>query len=357
MINNSKIKAKFDHRIKNPEPHIVAILAGIDEAKGQFKAGLRMSPQAITSLKKSVLITSAGSSTRIEGAKLNDQEVEKIMQGLAVSKFSDRDSQEVQGYLETLQNVFDNFKTLPLREGVILSLHKELLKYSTKDELQRGEYKKAENMVGVLGADGKVAKIMFETTRAFLAPKETQELVDWTNEALQNNRFHPLLIIANFIIEFLKIHPFTDGNGRLSRVLTNLSLLKSNYSFVQYVSHEQLVEKRKDEYYLALRKSQETFKTKKETIFPWLNFFLSVVKEQSTKALAYLEEEKIEDTFSKKQYEVWKYISSKGEVSPSEIVKATKVLMPTVRQALSRLIKLGKVKRIGQGRATRYVKV
>lgn len=357
MINNSKIKAKFDHRIKNPEPHIVAILAGIDEAKGQFKAGLRMSPQAITSLKKSVLITSAGSSTRIEGAKLNDQEVEKIMQGLAVSKFSDRDSQEVQGYLETLQNVFDNFKTLPLREGVILSLHKELLKYSTKDELQRGEYKKAENMVGVLGADGKVAKIMFETTRAFLAPKETQELVDWTNEALQNNRFHPLLIIANFIIEFLKIHPFTDGNSRLSRVLTNLSLLKSNYSFVQYVSHEQLVEKRKDEYYLALRKSQETFKTKKETIFPWLNFFLSVVKEQSTKALAYLEEEKIEDTFSKKQYEVWKYISSKGEVSPSEIVKATKVLMPTVRQALSRLIKLGKVKRIGQGRATRYVKV
>ena len=132
---------KFDYRIKTPAPHIVALLAEIDEMKGQFKAGLRMTPQAITNLKKSTLITSAGASTRIEGAKLTDEEVQKIMQGLAVSKFADRDSQEVQGYLETLQNVFDHYQTLPLRESIIMSLHKELLKYSSKDELQRGKYK------------------------------------------------------------------------------------------------------------------------------------------------------------------------------------------------------------------------
>ncbi len=351
------ITQKFDYRIKAIAPHIVALLAAIDEVKGQFKAGLRMTPQAITSLKKSVLITSAGASTRIEGAKLSDKQVEKVMRGLAVSKFADRDSQEVQGYLETLQNVFDNYDTLPLRESLILSLHKELLKYSTKDELQRGKYKMKENTVGILGPDGKVARIMFETTKAYLTPKEMQELVEWTAEALQENRFHPLLTIANFIVEFLKIHPFEDGNGRLSRVLTNLFLLRAGYSFVQYVSHEQLIEKRKDEYYIALRKSQETFKTGHETIAPWLNFFLSVIHEQATKALTFLEEEKIEDTLSPKQYKVWTYVSSVGEASPSDIVRATHVVMPTVRQALDRLIELGKIKRIGRGRGTRYVKL
>lgn len=350
-------RTQFDQRIKAPEPHIVGLLAAIDEVKGQFKAGLRMTPQAIVSLRKSVIITSAGASTRIEGAKLTDEEVEKIMQGLSVSKFADRDSQEVQGYLETLQNVFDSYEKLPLRESTITSLHKELLKYSYKDELQRGKYKQKENTVGVLDESGNVARIMFETTKAFLTPKEMQELVDWTAETLDEGRFHPLLTIANFIVEFLKIHPFEDGNGRLSRVLTNLLLLRAGYPFVQYVSHEQIVERRKDEYYLALRKSQETFKTDKDTISPWLNFFLSVVQEQATKALSYLEEEKAEDTLSGKQFEVWKYLSSVGEASPGEIAKATEILIPTVRQALRRLVELGKAKQMGRGRATRYVKI
>lgn len=353
----NEITTKFDHRIKSSEPHIVAILAAIDEVKGQFKATLRMSPQAITSLKQSTLITSAGASTRIEGAKLADKEVEKIMRGLSVSKFADRDSQEVQGYLETLQNVFDHYQSLPLRESLVLSLHKELLKYSQKDETQRGRYKQKENIVGVLGKEGNVAKIMFETTKAYLTPKEMHELLDWTIGALKDNKFHPLLIIANFIVEFLKIHPFEDGNGRLSRILTNLTLLQSGYAFVQYVSHEQIIERRKDEYYVALRKSQETFKTKKETINPWLNFFLSVIKEQADKSLTYLEEEKLEDILSPKQHEVWKYILKNNETTPGEIVKATNIVMPTVRQALNRLVELGKIKRIGQGRATRYIRV
>lgn len=348
---------KFDGRITNPEPHIVALLAEIDEVKGQFRAGLRMTPQAVTNLKKSTLVTSAGASTRIEGAKITDEEVEKIMHGLAVSKFADRDTQEVQGYLETLQNVFDSFQTLPLRESVIQSLHNQLLKYSTKDDTHRGGYKKKENTVGVLGPDGNVAKIMFDTTKAFLTPKEMQELVDWTSQAFEKNRFHPLLIIANFIVEFLKIHPFEDGNGRISRVLTNLLLLRSGYSFIQYVSHEQIVERRKDEYYLALRKSQETFNTDHDTIAPWLNFFLSVIKEQAIKALTYLEEEKVEDTLSPKQYEVWKYLSTKGEASPSDIIEATGIVRATVRQALDRLVELGKAKRVGRGRGTRYVKL
>lgn len=353
----SDITRKFDHRIKNPEPHIVGLLAEIDEVKGQFKAGLRMTPQAIISLRQSLLVTSAGASTRIEGAKLTDEEVEKIMRGLSLSKFADRDTQEVQGYLETLQNVLESFQTLPLREGMIQSLHNQLLKYSNKDDAHRGEYKKKENTVGVLGPDGQVAHIMFETTKAFLTPKEMQELVDWITDALEKNRFHPLLTIATFIVEFLKIHPFEDGNGRLSRVLTTVLLLRSGYKFAEYISHEQIIERRKDEYYLALRKSQETFNTEKETIAPWLNFFLSVIKEQATKALTFVGEENVEDTLSPKQNEVWKYISSVGDASRGDIVKATGIVEGTINQALDRLIELGKVKRVGRGRGTRYVKL
>ena len=353
----SVITQKFDHRIRTPEPHIVALLGEIDGIRGEFKSGLRMTPQAITNLKKSTLITSAGASTRIEGAHLTDGDVEKIMRGLAVSRFADRDSQEVQGYLETLQNVFDGFGSLPLRESVITSLHNQLLKYSMKDDVHRGVYKKKENAVGVLGADGKVAKVLFQTTPAYLAAKEMQELVKWTEVALDKSRFHPLLILANFIIEFLAIHPFEDGNGRLSRVLTNLLLLRSGYTFVQYVSHEQIVEHRKDEYYVALRKSQQTFRTGSDTIAPWLNFFLSVVKEQASKALSFLDEENTEDILSPRQYAVWKYLSHAGEASRGDIARATGIVAVTVRQALNRLIVLGKIKRIGQGRGTRYVKI
>jgi Fic family protein len=292
MEDNSR---KFDHRVKNPDPHIVALLAAIDEIRGAFRVSLRMTPQAITNLRKSVLVTSAGASTRIEGAKLSDEEVKKIMEGFSIQKFSDRDSQEVQGYLETLKNVFDNYKDLPLRESIITSLHKELLKYSNKDDLHRGEYKHKENLVGVLDSKGNVARIMFETTPAYLTQKEMTELVEWTQEALVKERFHPLRVIANFIIEFLKIHPFEDGNGRLSRILTNLLLLRSGYSFVQYVSHEQIIEQRKDQYYPALRSSQATFRSQtkpegpEETIAPWLNLFLSVVKEQADKSITLVE--------------------------------------------------------------------
>ncbi len=354
---------KFDHRVTNPDPHIVALLASIDEMRGVFRVGLRMTPQAITSLRRSVLITSAGSSTRIEGARLSDEEVRKIMQGLKIQKFADRDSQEVQGYLETLQNVFEDYKTMPLRDGMIKSLHKELLKYSTKDDVHRGDWKQKENVVGIFDKDGQVARIMFETTPAYLTGKEMTELLDWTYEALEKERFHPLLILANFIIEFLRIHPFEDGNGRLSRVLSNLLLLRSGYTFVEYVSHEQIIEARKDEYYFALRASQETFKSQKkpvgdrETIAPWLNFFLSVVKKQAADAIALIEDETQGDMLSPKQKAVFEYLSKVREGIRMEIARATGILLPTVSKALERLVELGKIKRLGRGRATRYQKI
>jgi len=190
---------KFDHRIEHPEPHVVGLLSAIDEARGTFRVSLRMTPHAIINLRKSVLVTSTGASTRIEGSKLSDREVQKIMQGLLLQKFADRDIQEVQGYLETLQNVFGSYETLPLTEGTVTLLHRELLRYSTKDDLHRGVYKRKENLVGVLSDKGTVAQVLFYTTPAWLTQKEMTELVEWTRDALEGKRFHPLLVIANFV--------------------------------------------------------------------------------------------------------------------------------------------------------------
>src|SRR3989338_9074572 len=193
------------------------------------------------------------------------------MRGLSVQKFTDRDKQEVKGYYELLDNVFGAWKHIPFSESTILHFHKELLKYVEKDELHRGQYKKIENKVHMIDEAGNSIGILFDTTPAYLTPKEMSELVDWTKENLElTKKLHPLLVIANFLVEFLNIHPFQDGNGRLSRIITNLILLKLNYAYMPFVSHEKLIEDNKPDYYMALRRSQKTFKSEKETIVPCL---------------------------------------------------------------------------------------
>jgi Fic family protein len=274
-----------------------------------------------------------------------------------LQKFSNRDKQEVKGYFELLQNIFDSWEHLRLSENVIKHCHKELLKYVEKDETHRGEYKKKENKVMMISASGKSIGVLFDTTPAYLTPKEIQELVEWLQNALHEKKYHPLLIIANFIVEFLNIHPFEDGNGRLSRVLTNLLLLKEGYLYVPYISHEKLIEDNKPEYYLALRQSQKTFKTRQENVVPWLAFFLSVFLQQSKMAVALLSAENIEKLLSPKQLAVWQYLLTVSEAAPMEIARKAKVARPTVNQALARLLSFKKVERIGLGRSTRYRKL
>lgn len=348
---------QFKRRLAKLDRKVWELIARIDETKGKWSAGSRLSPSILTTLRQSVLITSSGASTRIEGSQLSDEEVEKVMRGLSMTKFRERDVQEVKGYLEALSNIFDSFETLPLREGVIQHLHKELLKYSEKDKLHRGKYKQEENIVGIQNEKGEIEGVIFETTPAWLAQKEMTEIVEWTYNELEKKETHPLLIIGNFIVEFLKIHPFQDGNGRLSRILTNILLLRAGYMYMPYVSHEQIIEKRKEEYYIALRQSQATFKSEEQSIEPWLLFFLSVVEEQGIRAITLLEAEYLEDVLSKKQLEVWNYISSMADASAGDIAKHTNIARPTVNQALEKLLRLNKIKRIGQGRAVRYRKI
>jgi len=348
---------KFDQRLANIPAEIWSKITQIDELKGQWIAGARLSPQVLGRLKRSVLITSTGASTRIEGVRLSDEDVEKMMRGIAIQKFADRDKQEAKGYYELLENIFDSWKNLKFSENTIKHFHQELLKYVEKDALHRGEYKKKENKVEMIDEAGKSIGILFDTTPAYLTPKEMQELVEWTQEALAEKKYHPLLVIGSFLVEFLQIHPFQDGNGRLARILTNLLLLKEGYLYMSYVSHEKLIEDNKPDYYIALRRSQKTFKTEHESIIPWLDFFLTIFLKQSQMAVELLSKENIEKLLSKKQLAVWQYLQEVDEATPGEIAQKAKVARPTVNQALDKLLRLKKVERIGLGRSTRYRKL
>lgn len=344
----------FSKRIEQISSSIVSKIAKIDELKGQWVAGARLSPQVLGRLKRSVLITSTGASTRIEGSRLSDEDIEKLMRGISIQKFTNRDKQEAQGYYELLDNVFNSWKNLKFNENAIKHFHQELLKYVDKDEKHRGEYKKGENKVHMLDEAGQSVGILFDTVPAYLTPGKMRDLVEWTQKTLEENKYHPLLGIGNFLVEFLKIHPFTDGNGRLSRVLTNLLLLQAGYAYIPYVSHEKLVEDNKPDYYISLRRSQKTMGTKKESVIDWLNFFLDMVLKQSQMAIELLSKENIEKILSEKQILVWQYIEKAKETSTGDIAKNTKIARPTVKQTLAVLLKLKKIERVGLGRGARY---
>ena len=346
----------YNKRIKNIPQNLWAIINQIDELKGRWIGGAEINPQALGRLKRSVLVTSTGASTRIEGAKLSDEDIEKMMRGLSMQKFADRDKQEVQGYYELLNNVFNSAEKIPFLESSIQHLHKELLKYVEKDKLHRGKYKNTENRVEMINEVGESVGVLFDTTPAWLTPKEMLELVEWTREAIFLKEIHPIIIIGNFLVEFLNIHPFTDGNGRLSRILTNLLMLQAGYEYMPYVSHEKLIEDNKAEYCLTLRKSQKTLKTNNPNIISWLEFFFNVLLMQAKQAIELLSKENIEKLLSPKQLLVWEYLLEVSETTPGEISKKTKVARPTVSQALDALLRLKKVERIGQGRTTRYKK-
>jgi len=348
---------KLTKRITNIPQNLWSLINMIDELKGRWIGGASLNPVILGRLKKSVLIASTGASTRIEGAKLSDEDVEKLMRGLSMQKFKDKDKQEVQGYYELLENIFSAYNKIPFSESSIQHLHSELLKHVEKDKLHRGNYKKVENQVEMVDDTGKSVAVVFATTPAWLTSKEMLELLEWTREAIILREFHPLLIVANFIVEFLKIHPFQDGNGRISRILTNLLMLQHGYEYVPYVSHEKLVEDNKAEYYVVLRQSQKTFETKNEDILPWLEFFLNICLAQAREAIALLSQENIEKMLSPKQLIVWQYLLTVTESTPGEISKMTKVARPTVSQALDILLRLKKIERIGQGRTTRYKKI
>src|SRR5580704_5256895 len=261
-------------------PEILKLIAEIDEFKGRWKVMESLAPEKLTTLRRIATIESVGSSTRIEGAKLSDREVEKLLSGVKARSFASRDEQEVAGYADAMDMVFESFESITITENHISQLHGVLLKYSSKDQEHRGHYKKVPNHVEAFGPDGKSLGVVFETATPFETPGWMKELVNWFNESVGEETQHPLILIGVFIVVFLAIHPFKDGNGRLSRVLTTLLLLRAGYGYVPYSSMESIIERNKDGYYLALRRTQQAIRKEEQSWEPWLAFYFKTMAKQ-----------------------------------------------------------------------------
>ena len=339
-------------------PDLVKVIAEIDEFKGRWQALENLSPERLKALRRVATVESIGSSTRIEGAKLSDAQVETLLSNLDKTSFASRDEQEVAGYAEAMDLVFESFADLRLTENHLRQLHQTLLRHSHKDERHRGSYKSLDNHVVAFDADGNEVDVIFETATPFDTPHEMEELVAWTLKAIDEEAHHPLLIIAIFIVMFLAIHPFQDGNGRLSRILTTLLLLRSGYEYVPFASLESVIEENKDLYYKALRRTQTTLRGNKPDWVPWIGFFLRCLKKQKDNLARHLahENESVTDDsdlpeVSAQVLELLRANKRQTIVQLAETIGANK---NTLKVRLRELVEAGKIKRHGKARATWY---
>lgn len=335
---------------------IYSVLSEIDAVKHAFSLTDRPLAQTITRLARTVVITSTGASNRIEGNQLSNEEVEALFRNRSIRKFKTRDEQEVAGYLEMLEAILESYDDMPLTEALILQLHRDMLKYSDKDDRQRGIYKFGPNRVEAKDQSGKVVGVIFDPTPPHLTQKEMREIVQWHEWAAEEDFKHPLIRIGNFVFEYLAIHPFQDGNGRTSRLLTNLLLLRHGYIFTALVSHEKLIEERKADYYVALNRAQSSWKKKEEDIYPWLIYFLEIIRAQATTSLELIQEDGIEDRLSERQLAVWRWAQNKegSEFSRKDAIEALGFPSRTVEASIKKLLDLRCLTRVGEGRGTRY---
>ncbi len=336
-------------------PDLLALIAEIDEFKGAWRALGTLAPERLKALRHVATIESIGSSTRIEGSKLTDQEVERLLANLEIKSFATRDEQEVAGYAEVMETVFQAWMDIPISENHIKQLHRDLLRYSDKDERHRGEYKTLSNSVAAFDEDGRQIGIVFETASPFDTPGRMAELVVWLREARDLGRLHPLLIIAVFVVVFLEIHPFQDGNGRLSRVLTTLLLLQAGYAYVPYSSLESVIENSKEGYYLALRQTQGTIRTPSPNWQPWLVFFLRALQQQTRRLATKVEREKVVlAALPDLAIQIIDQARQHGRVTMGDMIRLTGVSRNTLKGHFRSLIEQGHLVQHGAGKGTWY---
>ncbi len=335
---------------------LLQLISEIDEFKGKWQAIKTLSPERLQQLRKVATIESVGSSTRIEGAKLSDIQVETLLSNLTSTSFKTRDEQEVAGYAETMDLVFQAYEDMHLTENHIRQLHQQLLRHSNKDDRHRGAYKTVPNHVVAKDALGNEIGVVFETSTPFDTPREMEALVKWASKAFDEYAMHPLLIIAVFKVVFLAIHPFQDGNGRLSRILTTLLLLRTGYDYVPYASLESIVEDNKELYYKALRRTQATLKQDSPDWAPWLGFFLRTLKKQKNNLAKKIEQEKAaNDTeLPRLSVQVLKLFQEHERLTIAEIVEMTGGNQNTLKVRLRELVNAGRLQRHGKARATWY---
>lgn len=334
---------------------LLALITEVDNFKAAWRFLSTLAPERLKALRHVATVESIGSSTRIEGSKLTDREVERLLANLEVKHFNTRDEQEVAGYAAVMETVFRSWDAIPMTENHIKQLHRDLLWHSDKDMRHRGEYKTLRNDVGAFDADGNMIGIIFETATPFDTPHRMQELITWLRDARELGRLHPLLIIAVFIVTFLEIHPFQDGNGRLSRVLTTLLLLQAGYAYVPYSSLESVVENSKENYYLALRQTQSSIRTEHPNWQPWLLFFLRVLQQQKRRLSDKVERERlIMAVLPELAAKIVDEVQKRGRVTMGEMILLTGASRFTLREHFKRLVEKGYLNRHGLGKATWY---
>ncbi len=337
---------------------LVKLIAEIDEFKGRWEALKTLSPDRLSALRKVATIESVGSSTRIEGAKLSDAQVETLLSNLEIRAFTTRDEQEVAGYAEAMDLVFEAYADMRLTENHIKQLHQTLLRHSTKDERHRGSYKTLPNNVVAFDANGREVGVIFETATPFDTPRDMEDLVAWTRKAIDEETLHPLLIVAVFVVVFLAIHPFQDGNGRLSRVLTTLLLLRAGYAYVPYASLERVIEENKDLYYRALRRTQTTLRGEEPDWEPWVGFFLRALKKQKDGLGARLDRERAaqggEAELSGLCILILKTLRERDRATIADLAEITGANRNTLKVRLRELVAEGHIRQHGRARATWY---
>jgi len=335
---------------------ILQLISYIDGFKGKWNIAEKQENRYLKELRKIATIESIGSSTRIEGATLTDREVQELLKDIKITKLKSRDEQEVIGYYEVLELTFENYADIKLSESYIKQLHQLLLKYSDKDKRHRGGYKHLSNKVVATYPTGE-QRTIFATTEPALVPGEMQELVEWTNETLEHESIHPLIVIGSFIYDFLSIHPFQDGNGRLSRLLTTLCLLQNDYSFIQYISFEHHIEQKKKTYYEVLMNGQKNRGTDQERIDLWMIFFL-----ESLKSLTEKLEQKY-DVFKSKggylnnrQTSIKNYLTDNQPLKVSDLARQfPEIGLSTLKKDLQYLREEQVLTMIGKGKGSIYI--
>ena len=355
METDEVMDTTFDLSTLKITPPVLALIAELDEFKGAWRALGQLAPDRLSSLRRIATIESIGSSTRIEGSKLSDREVERLLANIQIKSFASRDEQEVAGYAEVMEMIFEQWEAIHFTENHIKQFHRDLLKYSSKDRRHRGAYKTLANHVEAFGPDGKSLGVVFETARPFDTPRLMEELVTWTRTAMSKKETHPLLAIAIFVVAFLAIHPFQDGNGRLSRVLTTLLLLQAGYAYVPYSSLESIVERSKEAYYLALRRTQAKLLTGKSNWQPWVIYFLNALKQQETQLEKKIARERLLlGKLPELSVRIIELCTGRGRVTIADVVNLTGVSRNTVKDHVATLTNNGHLTRHGAGRGTWY---
>jgi Fic family protein len=336
-------------------PEILALISRLDEFKGAWRAFGALAPDRLLALRRVATIESIGSSTRIEGSRLSDQAVQALLAKIEVKSFATRDEQEVAGYADVMELLFSSWEHIAFNENHIMQIHRDLLAYSSKDERHRGQYKTHENRVAAFDESGVEVATIFQTASPFDTPRLMRELLEWVRHTRDSQALHPLLTVAVFVVVFLEIHPFDDGNGRLSRILTTLLLMQAGYVYVPYSSLESVIEQNKQAYYIALRQTQGTIRTAAPHWQPWITFFLSSLVSQVKRLEVKMEREHLLlAALPKLSLELLTIAREHGRLTVASAQAQSSANRNTIKLHIQKLLAAGQLTQRGVGRGTWY---